>query len=161
MRGVGGRTAVWKRAALRVSDRQFKAASLDAFGVDWPIDYARLAPHYDEVEQSLGVGGIAEDLCEVPDGSFAPGPLSERAREFRAAVQDKWSGRRVTSLRVTRTARTLEQAAAPGRLAMRTNAIVSRVLTSENGTRACGVAYVDVGSMRTHEQHARVVVVRA
>lgn len=162
MRGIGGRTPLWKRVALRMSDRQFKAATLDGFGMDWPIDYAELEPYYDEIEQFLGVEGAPEDLCEVPDGRFVPACLSDRASELRAAVQAKWPERCVTPLRVTRSARlpSLAQAEATGRVTVCTNAVVSHVLTGPGG-RARGVAYVDRNSMRAEEQHARVVVLCA
>ena len=47
LRLVGGRTNVWGRQSYRFSDADFKAASHDGAGVDWPIGYADLAPYYD------------------------------------------------------------------------------------------------------------------
>ena len=41
---VGGRTNVWGRESLRISDFEFKAASHDGAGVDWPLGYADLEP---------------------------------------------------------------------------------------------------------------------
>ena len=40
---VGGRTNVWGRQSYRFSNLDFKAASHDGAGVDWPIGYADLA----------------------------------------------------------------------------------------------------------------------
>jgi len=34
---VGGRTNVWGRESLRISDSEFEAASNEGAGVDWPI----------------------------------------------------------------------------------------------------------------------------
>ena len=43
-RVVGGRTNVWGRQSYRMGDLDFKAASRDGFGEDWPLSYADLAP---------------------------------------------------------------------------------------------------------------------
>lgn len=45
-RCLGGKTNIWGRLALRLSDYDFKAKSRDGFGEDWPISYADLAPYY-------------------------------------------------------------------------------------------------------------------
>ncbi len=39
-RVVGGRMNIWGRGCLRMSDIDFKAASHDGVGVDWPLTYA-------------------------------------------------------------------------------------------------------------------------
>ena len=54
-RMVGGRTNIWGRECLRISDIEFKAASLDGAGIDWPIGYADIEPYYDLVEEYVGV----------------------------------------------------------------------------------------------------------
>ncbi len=43
---VGGKTNFWGRSSARFAEIDFKAASLDGFGVDWPITYAEIAPYY-------------------------------------------------------------------------------------------------------------------
>src|SRR5262249_21754697 len=48
-----------------------------------------------------------------------------------------------------------------GRLSLQCNAVVSRIITNAQGTRATGVAYVDRESMQTHEAHAKVVILCA
>lgn len=72
MRIGGGRTNVWGRLSLRYSDLDFKAASFDGYGVDWPLSYRDLAPYYDIVERYIGVAGRTEGLPQVPDGIFQP-----------------------------------------------------------------------------------------
>ncbi|HET7215451.1 MAG TPA: GMC family oxidoreductase [Terriglobia bacterium] len=72
MRVTGGRTNVWGRLSLRLSDLDFKAASRDGYGQDWPISYNDLAPYYDEVEQYIGVCGQTEGVSALPDGKFQP-----------------------------------------------------------------------------------------
>lgn len=69
-RVVGGKTNIWGRLALRLSDYDFKAASHDGYGIDWPISYADLAPYYDRVDRYLGVSGFPENLPQMPDGQF-------------------------------------------------------------------------------------------
>ena len=60
---VGGRTNVWGRECLRMSDIELKAASLDGSGVDWPISYADLVPYYELVEDYVGIQGMPEGLA--------------------------------------------------------------------------------------------------
>jgi len=43
-RQLGGRLHLYGRVLLRMTDYDFKAASRDGFGDDWPISYADLAP---------------------------------------------------------------------------------------------------------------------
>lgn len=69
-RVLGGKTTIWGRLALRLSDYDFKAKSRDGYGEDWPISYADLAPYYDKVDLYLGIGGHAEGLDYMPDGRF-------------------------------------------------------------------------------------------
>jgi choline dehydrogenase-like flavoprotein len=69
-RVVGGKTNIWGRLALRLSDYDFKAASRDGFGQDWPISYADISPYYDKVDTYLGVSGVPENLPQMPDGKY-------------------------------------------------------------------------------------------
>ncbi len=73
MRVVGGRTNVWGRQSYRLGDIDFKAASLDGHGIDWPLAYKDIAPYYDIVEEYVGITGIDEGPdAVVPDGKFHP-----------------------------------------------------------------------------------------
>ncbi|MBV8550904.1 MAG: GMC family oxidoreductase [Acidobacteriaceae bacterium] len=69
-RVVGGKTNIWGRLALRLSDYDFKAKDHDGYGENWPISYADLAPYYDKVDLLLGVSGFPEGLPQLPDGLF-------------------------------------------------------------------------------------------
>ena len=71
-RHVGGKSIMWARQSYRLSDYDLKAASRDGFGVDWPLDYAELAPYYDRVESVIGVSGQAEGMPQLPDSQFLP-----------------------------------------------------------------------------------------
>jgi choline dehydrogenase-like flavoprotein len=69
-RCLGGKTNIWGRLALRLSDYDFKAKSRDGYGEDWPISYSDLSPYYDKVDRYLGITGVAENLPHLPDGIF-------------------------------------------------------------------------------------------
>src|SRR5262249_26948146 len=69
-RCLGGKTNIWGRLALRLSDYDFKAKSRDGFGEDWPISYKDLSPYYDKVDLYLGISGVKENLPHLPDSIF-------------------------------------------------------------------------------------------
>lgn len=69
-RVVGGKTNIWGRLALRLSDYDFKAKDHDGYGENWPISYADIAPYYDRVDLYLGISGFPENLPQLPDGKF-------------------------------------------------------------------------------------------
>jgi len=177
-RQVGGRMVLWDRVSLRMSDRQFKATSLDGFGSDWPISYAELRPYYDAVERFLGVSGIAADLEELPDGPFLRTTLSDLAQDFKRSVEMEWPDRHVTALRrasavppggdcdVTQyplcsAGVALAVAESTSRLTLRTHSAVSRVICDKSGSRALGVEYVDCRRGDTREAHGKVVLLCA
>ncbi|HXG65913.1 MAG TPA: GMC family oxidoreductase, partial [Blastocatellia bacterium] len=62
----------WGRQSYRLSNYDFKAASRDGYGDDWPISYEDLAPYYDLVEEFIGISGNPENLPQLPDGKFLP-----------------------------------------------------------------------------------------
>src|ERR1051326_8988885 len=49
-RCLGGKTNIWGRLALRLSDYDFKARDRDGYGENWPISYRDIAPYYDKVD---------------------------------------------------------------------------------------------------------------
>jgi choline dehydrogenase-like flavoprotein len=100
-RQIGGRTLMWGRQSYRFSDYEFKAASRDGFGVDWPISHADLAPYYERVERFVGISGGTENLAQLPDSVFLP-PMSMTCGErlLKNAVEGRWKDRRVIMGRV-------------------------------------------------------------
>lgn len=98
-RALGGKTNVWGRLALRLSDYDFKAASRDGYGVDWPISYADIAPYYDKVDRYLGISGITENIPWLPDSIYQR-PM--RLNEPEVAIREKLSssGRVLTPFRL-------------------------------------------------------------
>jgi glucoside 3-dehydrogenase (cytochrome c) catalytic subunit len=69
-RCLGGKTNIWGRLALRLSDYDFKAKSHDGYGEDWPISYKDVEPYYDRVDRYLGISGVKENLPYLPDSIF-------------------------------------------------------------------------------------------
>src|SRR3954469_18132021 len=69
-RALGGKTNIWGRLALRLSDYDFKAKSHDGYGENWPISYQDVEPYYDRVDRCLGISGHKENLPHLPDSLF-------------------------------------------------------------------------------------------
>ena len=184
-RVLGGRTLHWARASDRMSDLEFKAASRDGYGDDWPITYKDIAPYYDRVESFIGVSGAAENLPQFPDGVFQP-PMALNCAEtiFKAAcgkVGLPATPRRVAQL--TRTlhnrprchycgncvngcdvgamfntvSSTLPPAMKTGTVTLLCDSVVSHVLL-DTEHRARGVRYVERFTNKTLELDASVVV---
>jgi choline dehydrogenase-like flavoprotein len=190
-RQVGGRTIVWGRQSYRLSDYEFKAASRDGFGEDWPISYADLEPYYERVERFVGISGSSEHLPQLPDSIFQP-PMAMTCSErlLKNAVERRWPERRVTIGRVAMLTRPLEgraachycghcergcsthsyfsspsstlpAAARTGRLTLRPNSVASHVIMDPKTGLAKGVAYIDQRTKKAAEAFARVVVLCA
>jgi choline dehydrogenase-like flavoprotein len=166
-RQVGGRLHTWARMALRMSESNFKAASWDGYGVDWPISYRDLAPYYDKVESFLGVYGTAECVPSLPDGKYiGPHALTPAEEAFKVAIEQRFSDRRVISARLVkhssdRVPSTLRAASATGRLTLRSNSVVSRVSVDPRTGRASGVGFLDRISKEPFTVRSNVVVLCA
>lgn len=98
-RALGGKTNVWGRLALRLSDYDFKAASRDGYGIDWPISYADVAPYYDKVDRFLGISGVVENLPWLPDSIYQR-PMKLNDGEVHVREVLKRSGRVLTPFRL-------------------------------------------------------------
>jgi choline dehydrogenase-like flavoprotein len=189
-RMVGGRTNVWGRVSLRYSDWDFKAASRDGQGEDWPLSYKDLVRYYDLVERYIGVTGMAEGLEGLPDGQFQPPmPLTCQETIFRNRVKQKL-GRTVTLSRSANLTQaqngrsachycgpcergcmthsyfnssftTVADAMHSGNCTLITNAMVHKVLMDPDGGRARGVLYIDRSTKQEREIYGRVVILCA
>lgn len=97
-RCLGGKTNIWGRLALRMSEIDFKAASRDGYGDDWPIGYKDIDPYYDKVDLLLGISGVKENLPHLPDSLFQrPFKLNEPEVHLRKTLQSM--GRTATPYR--------------------------------------------------------------
>ena len=185
---VGGRSILWARQSYRMSDYDFKAASRDGYGMDWPLSYADLAPYYDRVERYVGVSGRREGLEILPDGQFLP-PMPYTCGEV---MLKETLDRRGVPMTIGRTAvltegrdgrlachycgpchygcrtrsyfnspqTTLKDCEATGKFTLVPDAMVRSVSMADGGT-ADGVRYVDKVSGEEHDAKAKVVVLCA
>src|SRR5690242_17577916 len=190
LRIVGGRTLVWGRQSYRLSDLDFKAASFDGYGQDWPVSYSELAPYYDLVEDYIGISGDQAGNPALPDGHFLP-PMAMTCGEIklRDVVKERF-GRTIT---IGRTAiltkahngraachycgpcergcqtfsyfsspfTTVKDAVKTGKCTLITNAVVAHLNLAPDGTRVAGVTFVDRVTRQTRDIRARVVILCA
>jgi choline dehydrogenase-like flavoprotein len=164
---LGGRLNSYGRVLQRMSDYDFKAASRDGQGADWPLSYADLEPYYDGVEEFIGVYGNADGLAHPPDGKYVgPAKLSAVEQEFKAKVEERWPERTVISWRYAapnphRVPLGIVAARETGRLTTRTDAVVRQVTVDEKSGRADGAVFVDRLTKKEHRVSADVVVLCA
>lgn len=189
LRVTGGRTNVWGRQSYRFSDLDFKAASFDGYGEDWPIAYKDLAPYYERIENYVGITGLAEGVPQLPDGQFQP-PMAFRCCEarFRARVKQKlgWTVTIGRSANLTRPKHgraachycgpcdrgcvthsyfnaaftTVADALATGRCTLIPDAMVYQVET-DAAHRARSVIYIDRNTRAMHRVRGRRIILCA
>ena len=189
-RVVGGRSLTWGRQSYRHGDIDFKAASRDGYGIDWPISAEDLEPYYRKVERYVGISGKEEGLPQLPDSIFMP-PMGLTCGEarFRERLKDKMgrvatigrtailtqahNGRAachycgpcqngcITHSYYASPTTTLKTAEATGRLTLIPNAPVSHVTKDKRTGLANGVVYVDAETRQSKEIRAKVVVLCA
>lgn len=187
-RVLGGRSNSWGRQSYRMSNLDFKAASHDGYGEDWPVSYEDLVPYYEIVEKYVGISGQAEGLSQLPDSVFQP-PMEMTCTEqaFRTRLK-KSMDRTVTIGRAAILTRalngrqpchacgpcergcstysyfnavytTLPDAMKTGRMKLITDAVAARVTTKDG--KATGVMYIDRHTRQPREVKAKIVLVCA
>ncbi|EED36931.1 glucose-methanol-choline oxidoreductase [Luminiphilus syltensis NOR5-1B] len=72
--GTGGSAVHHYGVWLRLRENDFSVASDHGVGLDWPIDYDTLRPHYDRVQREIGISGDAEAEIGRPPGDPYPLP---------------------------------------------------------------------------------------
>jgi len=190
MRVTGGRTNVWGRQSYRMSDLDFKAASHDGYGSDWPLSYKDLIPYYDIVEEYVGITGMREGVYELPDGKFQP-PMGLSCAEtlLREQVKKKlgWTVTLGRSANLTQPTNgrapchycgpcergcvthsyfnsfftTVADALKSGKCTHIPNAMVYKVLMDPDRNRAKGLLYIDRNTRQPREIYGRVVALCA
>lgn len=166
-RQLGGRLHTWSRHAPRMSDYELKAASVRGDGLDWPLSYQDLGPHYDVVERTLGVYGKPAGIPNCPDGQFiGPTKTTKIEEVFLTNLEKRLPNIGITYARNVkydnnRTPLPLRLAQATGRLEVRTDAIASNVLTDSRSGKATGVQYIERLTRNTRAVHGKVVVLCA
>jgi choline dehydrogenase-like flavoprotein len=188
MRVLGGRSLSWGRQSYRMSDLDFKAASHDGYGDDWPLSYQDLVPYYEKVERYIGISGLAENLPQLPDSVFQP-PMDFTCGELvlRKAAKEKMN-RVVTMGRVAILTKnhngrqachycgpcergcathsyyaspftTIAAAQKTGRLTLVTDAVAARVVMKDG--KAAGVSYIDRVTREAREVRGKIVLLCA
>lgn len=187
--GHGGKTNVWGRVSLRLSDLDFKGPERDGWEIPWPIAYRDIAPYYDKVEQLIGVCGGDDDSDSLPGSKFLQPPPAPRCGEqlLKKGASSVGipivAGRRANMTRSTRgfppchycgacgsgcdTAsffcsadHLLPFALGTGHLEIRSNAVAARILVDDAGL-ANGVQYFDRRTGAERQVRGKVVVLGA
>lgn len=177
--GVGGKTNIWGRVSLRFGDLNFSEPAIDGWEIPWPVRYSEIAPYYDRVERLIGVCGGDDDSKFLPGSSHHLPPPNLRCGEVLLRKGAERAGYTVVPGRRAVLTREhngrakchfcgacgkgcdigaffnaydylLVDALKTGSLALRENAIVSHILTGEDGL-ANGVRYFErlTGEERT------------
>ncbi len=187
VRVLGGRTMHWNAVTLRYAPRDFKEWSLQGIEEDWPLTYEELAPHYDRIEQTIGVCGNDDQLDILPAGKHYLPPIPWRCSEHvmkratnamgipliavRKAVLTKpydqraqchfcghcMDGCDVASIFSTPDCM-LPKARATGRFTLRQNALAREVLVNSEGLTR-GVSFIDTETRTEQQVKAKIVVV--
>jgi choline dehydrogenase-like flavoprotein len=187
--GHGGKTNVWGRVSLRYSDLDFKGPAKDGWEIPWPIEYKDVAPYYDRVEQLIGVCGGDDDSDALPGSKFLMPPPKPRCGEvlLKKAFAQRGipivAGRRANRTRPLNgypachycgncgsgcdtgsffcsADHLLPDAIKSGKLEIRSNAVVGRILVDDKGL-AKGVQYFDRVTGKEHQVLAKVVIMGA
>lgn len=91
----GGTTLGWTGDAYRLMPEDFECRSRTGNGIDWPIGYEQLEPHYCSAEEALRVAGDPSDPGHPPrSGGFpaTPAPFHERDEPFLTRFVDEERG---------------------------------------------------------------------
>jgi choline dehydrogenase-like flavoprotein len=75
-KGVGGSTMHYEGICHRMHPSDLRRFSDLGVGADWPLRYEDLAPHYDRVEDVLGVSGTLDNPFGSPRGPYPNPPLA-------------------------------------------------------------------------------------
>lgn len=188
MRVLGGRSLSWGRQSYRMSDLDFKAASHDGYGDDWPISYKEMVPYYEIVEKYVGISGNAENLSQLPDSIFLP-PMDMTCGE--TVLRDKLKAKMGRTVTIGRTAiltkahngraachycgpceqgcitnsyfsspwTTIADAQKTGRLTLITDAVAAKILTKDG--KADRIMYIDRTSRQVREVRGKVFMLCA
>ena len=187
-KGTGGKANFWGRSSCRFGDIDFKAASLDGVGEDWPVDYQEIAPWFTKAERYMGVASTIQNRPSNPDGEYLP-PIPWRCFDY---IIQKAGGKigvpylpdRCAQLTVGHNGHppchycgncsrgcdvgaffsptwfTIPDAEKTKNLTLVTNALVREVLVDGDGM-AKGVAYIDRDTKQEVEVYAKVIVLAA
>jgi choline dehydrogenase-like flavoprotein len=165
-RTLGGRSNLWGGQCWRLTSNELQAPLIDGIGETWPLDYADLLPHYEEVEAFQGVCGNSDDDPHMPD-QIVDGSANLTNAELRLLEQLRGSGQRAPIPVRSASARldengwprfsslgsTLPAALRTGKLRIVSGATVARLEVDAQGRKVRAAHYVETATGR--EQKAR------
>lgn len=186
---VGGSATVWTAITPRMHPSDFRTRSRFGFGVDWPLTYDDLEPYYSQAEKVIGVSGTDDDNPFAPRRSspFPLPPFELTPADLLLATRLNDAGIRLHSTPQARTRQNYEERPAcqnfvscrfcpigaryspnhelrrlleNGRVTLRTNTSVRRILTDRSG-KARGLLVQENDGPSAEEFPADVVVVAA
>lgn len=183
--GLGGAALHHYASWPRLHPADFRMASEHGRGLDWPIGYDDLRPHYDRVQEEVGMSGDAAKEVWRPAGApypmppletfaqarilsagfeklglrTAPMPMAITSREYGgrpACVYDGWCDAGCPVGALANPLVVHQPAARKAGATFRTHASVTRVVLDARG-RADALAYRD-GKGEDHVQPADLVI---
>ncbi len=184
-RGVGGTMIHYAGYCPRFHPSDFETQTRDGVGADWPISYAELKAHYEEVERELPVAGQDWPWGDPHRYPFSPHPIGGAAAVlWRGAIAQGiemrvgpvgivngtfgnrphciYRGFCLQGCKVNAKASPyvthLPDALAHG-VEIRSGSMAVRVEIDESDGRATGVTYVREGESVERNQRARMVAV--
>lgn len=163
-RQSGGRMVVRGHGLqfYRFSDLEFRCGERDGASVSWPISYDDLVPYYEQIEGWMRLAGSHDGIAHLPDSLLTyETTLNPGERLLKAGLERTWRDRRLIPCRTAAPPMPIVDALRTGRCIVRSNAIVSRVLTNGQTGKAAGVEFVDRVTERVREVAARIVVLCA
>ena len=179
----------WGRQTYRMGPLDFKAASHDGYGDDWPVTYEEMVPYFEEVERYVGITGMKENLLQLPDSIFLP-PMPMTCGEIalreaakakmnrvvtmgRAAILTKpQNGRQachycgpcergcITRSYFNSVTTTIPDAIKTGRLTLITDAVAANIVMADGG-KAKGVRYIDAETKNERTVNGKLVILCA
>jgi choline dehydrogenase-like flavoprotein len=163
-RQVGGRMRVEGHGLqfYRFSDEDFNAGARDGASPSWPLGYADLAPYYERVERWMQLHGTCDGLPQLPDSLLAgKRTLNVAEARLRDVITSRWPDRTLIVGRTARPPVPINDALATGRCRLRTNAVVTGILTDDRSSSVTGVRFVERVTRQTREVSAAVVILCA
>ena len=131
------------RRFIRFTNQEFKAATHDGLGLDWPVSEEELAPYYATVERRVGV---------------APRECNLNERWVTGLLARPWSGRGVVPIRkVNGPDLNPPQAMSTGHVTLQSGAVVSHLDVDSQSNEVNAVAVIDATTHACREFFGRKV----
>jgi choline dehydrogenase-like flavoprotein len=186
--GVGGAALHHFANFPRLLPNDFKVKSEHGKGLDWPINYADVAPYYDKVARDIGISGDAkaEEIWrpagepypmppmmtfrhgqvwlkgfEATGIRMVPAAVAMNSTEYKgrpACIYDGWCHIGCPTGALANPLVTYLAEARKAGAEVRARSSVSRVLTNADGKKAIGVEYYDAKRERQVQEGSVVIL---